>query len=74
MPLAYLPMRAFAFSVIALLSVVDLAWSQVSITPSGQATEIPMYRPQRGVERDVSQHAWFGFSQTGATEEARTRV
>src|SRR6266516_7163268 len=45
MPLAYLPMRAFAFSVIALLSVVDLARSQVSITPSGQATEIPMYRP-----------------------------
>jgi len=45
MPLAYLPMRAFAFSVIALLSILDLAWSQVSITPSGQVAALPMYRP-----------------------------
>jgi len=27
-PLAYLPMRALAFSLICLLSIVDLAWSQ----------------------------------------------
>src|SRR6266513_1732651 len=38
-------MRAFAFSVIALLSILDLAWSQVSITPSGQVAALPMYRP-----------------------------
>ena len=44
-PLAYLPMRAFAFSLITLVSILDLAWSQVSITPSGQVTEMPMYRP-----------------------------
>jgi len=45
LPLAYLPMRAFAFSVIALLSILDLAWSQVSVTPSGQVATLPMYRP-----------------------------
>ena len=45
MPLAYLPMRAFAFSVTALLSILDLAWSQVSVTPSGQVATLPMYRP-----------------------------
>ncbi len=44
-PLAYLPMRAFAFSLIALLPIVDLAWSQISVTPAGQVTELPMYRP-----------------------------
>ncbi|PYL56525.1 MAG: hypothetical protein DMF30_09595, partial [Verrucomicrobia bacterium] len=44
-PLAYLPMRAFAFSLIALLSIVDLAWSQVSNSPSGQVAALPMYRP-----------------------------
>jgi len=44
-PLAYLPMRAFAFSLIALLSIFDLAWSQVSNTPPGPAAALPMYRP-----------------------------
>jgi TonB family protein len=44
-PLAYLPMRTFAVSLIALLSLVDLAWSQVSVTPSGQVAVLPMYRP-----------------------------
>jgi TonB family protein len=52
-PLAYLDMRAFAFSLIALLSVVELSWSQESPAPSGQATatasgrttELPMFRP-----------------------------
>jgi TonB family protein len=38
-------MRALAFSVIALLSIVDLAWSQASVTPSGQVPVLPMYRP-----------------------------
>src|SRR5438445_6258226 len=38
-------MRAFAFFLIALLSSVDLAWSQVSNTPSGQVAALPMYRP-----------------------------
>ena len=46
-------MRALAFSLIALLSVVDLAWSQESATPSGQASAapsapaagLPMFRP-----------------------------
>ena len=44
-PLAYLPMRAFAFCLIALLSILDLAWSQVSNSPSGQVAALPMYRP-----------------------------
>jgi len=44
-PLAYLPMRAFAFSLIALLSISDLAWSQVSNTPPGPVAALPMYRP-----------------------------
>ena len=44
-PLAYLPMRAFAVSLIALLSLVDPAWSQVSVTPSSQLAVLPMYRP-----------------------------
>ena len=48
-------MRTVVFSLIALLSVVDLAWSQGSATPSGQAsatpsgrttaTGLPMFRP-----------------------------
>src|SRR5213078_1914247 len=38
-------MRAFAFSLIALLSIVDLVWSQESATPSAQAAELPMFRP-----------------------------
>jgi TonB family protein len=38
-------MRTFAVSLIALLSLVDLAWSQVSVTPSGQVAVLPMYRP-----------------------------
>jgi hypothetical protein len=44
-PLAYLPMRVFAFSLIALWSIFDLAWSQVSNTPPGPAAALPMYRP-----------------------------
>jgi len=44
-PLAYLPMRAFAFSLIALLSIFDLAWSQVSNTSPGPVAALPMYRP-----------------------------
>jgi TonB family protein len=52
-PLAYLAMRTVAFSLIALLSIVDLAWSQGSATPSGHAsaaapataTGLPMFRP-----------------------------
>jgi hypothetical protein len=44
-PLAYLPMRAFAFSLIALLSSFDLASSQLSNTPAGQVAALPMYRP-----------------------------
>jgi TonB family protein len=51
--LAYLAMRTVAFSLIALLSVVDLALSQGSATPSGHAstappattTGLPMFRP-----------------------------
>ena len=38
-------MRAFAFSLIGLLSIGHLAWSQGSVTPSGQISELPMYRP-----------------------------
>jgi len=38
-------MRTFAFSLIALLSVIDLALSQESATPSAQAAQLPMYRP-----------------------------
>jgi TonB family protein len=50
-PLAYLAMRVFAFSLIALISIVDLAWSQGSATPAGHAssappaTGLPMFRP-----------------------------
>lgn len=38
-------MRAFAFSLIALLSIVEFAWSQVNVTPSGELPALPMYRP-----------------------------
>src|SRR5207302_10311333 len=38
-------MRAFAVFLIALLSLVDPAWSQVSVTPSGRVAALPMYRP-----------------------------
>ncbi len=38
-------MRTFAFCLIALLSILGLAWSQVSNTPSGQVAALPMYRP-----------------------------
>jgi TonB family protein len=38
-------MRALAFSVIALLLIAGLAWSQDSATPSPQAAQLPMYRP-----------------------------
>jgi TonB family protein len=38
-------MRTFVFSLIALLSVIDFALSQESATPSGQAAQLPMYRP-----------------------------
>src|SRR6266702_945556 len=38
-------MRTFAVSLIALLSLVDPAWSQVSVTPSGRVAVLPMYRP-----------------------------
>lgn len=52
-PLAYLAMRVLAFCLIPLLSIVDLAWSQGSATPLGQAsatpsaqsTGLPMFRP-----------------------------
>src|SRR5436189_3901376 len=45
LPLAYLPMRAVAVCLIGLLSLVDPAWSQVSVTPSGRVAVLPMYRP-----------------------------
>jgi TonB family protein len=38
-------MRTFAFSLIALLSFVDLALSQESGTPVSQGAQLPMYRP-----------------------------
>lgn len=38
-------MRGFAFSLIVLLSAVDLGWSQVSANSPGQISELPMYRP-----------------------------
>src|SRR5215471_9117826 len=107
-------MRAFALSLIALLSAVDLAWSQGAATPSGQASSTPsaeafaqptfrpvligqgpsalinrmdeqdlvrkgqkdalvmfvcMVKKDGGVERHVSRHAGFGFSQTGIAEK-----
>lgn len=44
-PLAYLAMRAFAFCLIVLVSVIDLAWSQESAKQPEPAAELPMYRP-----------------------------
>src|SRR5438477_2339361 len=44
-PLAYLPMRSFAVFLLGLLSIVDLAWSQVTDVPSAQTADLPMYRP-----------------------------
>jgi len=38
-------MRTLIFSLIALLSIVDLAWSQGTATPSAQAAELPTFRP-----------------------------
>src|SRR5436309_732619 len=38
-------MRVFAFALIALLSIVDLVWSQGSATPAAQAAELPTFRP-----------------------------
>jgi len=46
-------MRVFALSLIVLLSIVDLAWSQgiatplgqASATPSTQSSGLPMFRP-----------------------------
>ena len=38
-------MRPFAVSLIALLSLVDPVWSQVSVPPSGRVAALPMYRP-----------------------------
>jgi hypothetical protein len=52
-PLAYLAMRVFASVLIALLSIVDLAWAQAGATPTAQASAtpskpaaaLPMFRP-----------------------------
>lgn len=44
-PLAYLPMRTFVVSLLGLLSIVDLASSQVTEIPSTQTADLPMYRP-----------------------------
>jgi len=44
-PLAYLPMCRFVFSLVAVLAIVDLAWSQVTEVPSVQTKDLPMYRP-----------------------------
>jgi len=38
-------MRAFAFFLIVSFSIVDLAWSQGSATPSAPAAGLPMFRP-----------------------------
>ena len=37
-------MRVFGISVVVLLSIVDLGWSQVDVS-SSQASKLPMYRP-----------------------------
>jgi TonB family protein len=42
--IAYLPMRVFGVCTVALLSIVDLGWSQVDV-PSTQTANLPMYRP-----------------------------
>src|SRR5438874_2317475 len=44
-PLAYLPMRSFAFSLLGFLSIVHLARGQVTDIPSTQTAGLPMYRP-----------------------------
>jgi TonB family protein len=44
-PVSYLAMGRFAFSLLAILSIVDLAWSQVTEVPSARTSELPMYRP-----------------------------
>lgn len=44
-PLAYLPMCRFVLSLLAILSFVGLAWSQVTEVPSEQTRDLPMYRP-----------------------------
>jgi len=44
-PLAYLPMRTFAVSLLSLLSIIDLASSQVTDVPSTQTAGLPIYRP-----------------------------
>src|SRR6266498_3196241 len=57
-------MRVFASALIALLSIVDLVWSQGSAPPAAQAAELPTFRPvligqgpnaliNRSDERDV---------------------
>ncbi len=38
-------MRVFASALIALLSIVDLVWSQGSAPPAAQAAELPTFRP-----------------------------
>src|SRR2546422_1557529 len=38
-------MRTLAFCLIALLSIVELASAQISVTPSEQVAALPMYRP-----------------------------
>jgi TonB family protein len=43
--LAYLPMRAFAVFLLGGLSIVHLAWSQVTVVPSAQTATLPVYRP-----------------------------
>ena len=44
-PLAYLPMRTFTVLLLGCLSIVDLAWSQVTDVPSAQTANLPMFRP-----------------------------
>ena len=38
-------MRRFVFSLLAILSFIDLAWSQVTEVPSAQTRDLPIYRP-----------------------------
>ena len=38
-------MRRIVFSLLAILSFVDLAWSQVTEVPSAQTRDLPIYRP-----------------------------
>jgi TonB family protein len=44
-PLAYLPMRWFVFLLLAVLSFVVLAWSQVTEVPSARTSDFPTYQP-----------------------------